>query len=162
MMKSKRIYTLETALTPQQISKKLEELKKELKDDYYIRCNKKRDKFVVRKKLHGFLRRFPIRVYVKGNITETKKGTRISLSLSPGMSLKDLLIFTIPTFLIMFYTGKKMGANLFSVGIAFVIVTVLVFLLTHIVSEFTQIGKDLCEETFDMLKRQLDSKMKNQ
>lgn len=151
----KTVYTLETTLTPQQITRKLEELKHELKDDYSIMWNRKRDKFVARKKLHGFLRKFPIRVYVKGNITETKKGTRISLSLSPGMSLKDLLIFTIPTFLIMFYTGKKMGESLFTISTVFVMVTISVFLLTYIESKFTQIGKDLCEETFDMLERQL-------
>ena len=151
----KTVYTLETTLTPQQITRKLEELKHELKDDYSIMWNRKRDKFVARKKLHGFLRKFPIRIYVKGKITQPNNVTKIGLSLSPGMNLKDLIIFAIPTFSIMLFTGELMDVGLVTISTVFVIVTILVFLLTYIESKFTQIGKDLCEETFDMLERQL-------
>ena len=154
MPKHKIVRTIQTTLTRQQIVKKLEKLKNELKDDYYIWYDKKRTEFIVRKKLHGFSRKFPIRVYVKGNITRENDVTTISLSLSDTMNLKDLLIFAIPTFLIMLYTGKKMGESLLNITTAFVIVTVLIFLLTHIASKFTKIGKDLCEETIDMLERQ--------
>lgn len=84
MPKHKIVRTIQTTLTRQQIIEKLEELKNDLKDDYYIRYSKKGNKFIVRKKLQGFSRKFPIRVYFKGNISRENDVTTISLSLSHG------------------------------------------------------------------------------
>lgn len=143
---------METTLSHQQIVDKLNELKEVCS----IRWSRKKDKFVVRKKIYRIsLSRVPVRVYVRGTINEKINITQIDLSLAPVMNLADLLIYIIPTLFIMFYTGEKMGVSSLFVGIMFVFSMIFVFTLSYFITKFTETGREICQETFDMLKRQL-------
>lgn len=142
----------ETALTVEQIKKKT----KELSDICAVKWNRQNNRFVIRKKIDRITSiRFRSKVYVEGLLESKHEKVVIILTQTSAMRIMDLLLFFILDFLVVFSAGISSGIDQMAIWVTSLLTTIFVYIVTNFIAIFTQAGKDICDDTVEILKRNL-------
>lgn len=141
----------ETTFSEEQIIAALHDLK----DDFYVRWNFKKSKLTIRKKaILLAIGRVPIKVSIKGRLNLEENRTIINLSVETAMNVKEVFVFDIVTFLILFYIGMNMGAIIITLAA----ITLFSFIFSYFISTFSSAGEEIFFETLGVLTRTLELK----
>ena len=154
MKKYISIYT--TSLNKNQIQSTLQQLC----DKNTLIWRKKKNNFVVKARSYtNAFAKIPINVKRKGEMIFQSNETIIKLFISPVMSIKDILIFTIPTFLILLFKGIEFGVKIETIIITLILLTIFAFFITNLFTRFTNKGTEMYSSTVEFLVRILELKL---
>ncbi len=151
MNKDRMRYT--TQLNWEQINNLL----RERNDIFRTRWNIKKNSFyILRKSVNVLTYHIPIYVKVKGHVVPLERQIQVELQVLPAFGISDLLLFIVPTFLILLYTGREAGASTELMLIVLGLITVWAFIMVNFWTKFSKQGKKICSDTIKILERLLE------
>lgn len=123
--------------------------------DYSVYWSRRKNAFLVKKKsAHAILGRFPLYTKMKVTLREANGKTEIALRPARFIDIQLILLFVLPTLLILFYTGMRAGVDLKLIAAISGACILLACFLAALISQKTQMAENarsICVERLEQL-----------
>lgn len=123
--------------------------------DYSVCRSREKSTFFVKKKSAGaILGRVPLYTKMKVTLKEVNGKTEITLFPAHFINIQLILLFVLPTLLILFYTGMQAGVDLKLIAVISAACMLLACILAALISQKTQMAENarsICVERLEQL-----------